>query len=456
MKKTLISSCSMASLSLGCPKSRAPRAPRHAPAQRSVAPRALLSAALLLGSAGLLPACSSSDDDAPLPEATAGTDPGNDNGTQPDSDEPVYAMLFIVWSDDGPTGYVSLSDTVERSSVVLNEAREVPGYASIAAVGGNLLVASGDEPSITRYSIGDDLTWQDGPTLSFANQGLEEAGFYRQYLADDDTAYLELEVNKRVLWDPMALEIRDVLETSSLPLERDGLPLFANYNRAYHRFDGNVLRPFSYHDEDWYEWAADTQIVVYDAATQEEAGVLDAPCPALDTVSRDEAGNLYFSTWEYGALHGLSGRPAPCVAKINADGTLGTMPDLTQWTEGRQLKLFHYLSDGKGVAAVLHHEEYGDIDFTALDIDGFYDIDGLHYRLWLFDLEQETARPLEGIAEGYNVNATYSIAKLDGKSFLFVSAEDFSNTKVYELDASGSVTERFEVPGVVYQWLKVR
>ncbi|MEY4544340.1 MAG: hypothetical protein RL685_535 [Pseudomonadota bacterium] len=418
---------------------------------------ALLSAGLWLSGASALLACSSTDDgDAPLPTPTPGAVPSvTEQNSQPDEPS-LYALLYLVWSDDGPTGYVALSDTLDRTNVSLNDSREVPGYASMAAVGGDLLVASGDEPSITRYTIGPDLSWQSGPTLSFANQGVEAAGFFRQFIADDDTAYAELEVNKRVVWDPSTLEIRGVKETSMLDLERNGLALFANYNRSYHRFQGSVMRPFSYHDEDWYEWAADTQLVVYDASTQDEAKVLSAPCPGLDTVTTDEAGNSYFSTWEYPALHGLAGRAAPCVTKVNADGTLGSLPDLTQWTEGRQLKLFNYLADGKAVAAVLHHEDYGDVDFPALDIDGFYEIEGLHYRLWLFDLEQQSARPLEGIAEGYNVNSTYSIARLDGKSFVFLSAEDSSNTKVYELDSNGTATERFEVPGVVYQWLKVR
>lgn len=423
---------------------------------------ALLSAGLWLASASALLACSSSDDgDSPLPTPTAGSEPTDSapsaaNPLQPGAEPSLYAMLYLVWSDDGPTGYVALSDTLERSNVSLDDSREVPGYASMAAVGGDLLIASGDEPSITRYTIGADLSWQSGPTLSFANQGVEAAGFFRQFIAADDTAYAELEVNKRVVWDPTALEIRGVKETSMLPLERDGLALFANYNRSYHRFQGNVLRPFSYHDEDWYEWAPETQLVVYDASTQEESAILEAPCPGLDTVTTDEAGSSYFSTWEYPALHGLTGRAAPCVTKINADGSLGTMPDLTQWTDGRQLKLFNYIAEGKAVAAVLHHEDYGDVDFAGLDIDGFYEIEGLHYRLWLFDLEQQSARPLEGIAEGYDVSSTYSVAKLDNRTFLFLSAEDSSNTKVYELDASGAVTERFEVPGVVYQWAKVR
>jgi hypothetical protein len=291
---------------------------------------ALWSTGLWLMAAGALVACTSSDDEAPLPTPTAGNDPStseqNDTPDAPATEDPsLYAMLYLVWSDDGPTGYVALSDSLERSSVTLNESREVPGYASMAAVGGDLLIASGDEPSVTRYTIGEDLSWQSGPTLSFANQGVEAAGFFRQFIAADDLAFAELEVNKRVVWDPTALEIRGVKETSQLALERDGLALFANYNRSYHRLGGSVLRPFSYHDEDWYEWSPDTQLVVYDAATQEETQILDAPCPGLDTVTVDEDGNSYFSTWEYPALHGLAGRAAPCVTKVNADGTLGTM-----------------------------------------------------------------------------------------------------------------------------------
>jgi hypothetical protein len=194
---------------------------------------------------------------------------------------------------------------------------------------------------------------------------------------------------------------------------------------------------------------------VYDRAG-EEASILNAPCPALDTISRDEAGNSYFSTWEYPALHALVGRPAPCVARVDADGTLGTLPDLTQWTGGRQIKLFNYVADGKAIAAVLHDEEYGEMEFASLDQGGFWDIEGLHYHLWWFDLEQQEARPLEGIAEGYDVSSTYSFSRLGGRSFLFTSNADSSITKVYELDAAGNASERFEVPGLAYQWIQVK
>ncbi|MEY4549207.1 MAG: hypothetical protein RL685_5402 [Pseudomonadota bacterium] len=202
--------------------------------------RDLLSRGLCLSlSCCLLFGCSGDDDDAPLPAGTAGTprpsqgnedtggpNPGGPNpGDSVSESDPVYALLFLIWSDDRPTGYVKLGGTLDESDISLSDVREVPGYASIASAGGELMVASGDEPSITRYAIGEDLSWQEGPSLSFANQGVEEAGFFRQYLLNDDTAYTDLEANKRVVWDPTAFEIRGVTANSTLPLQRDGLSL---------------------------------------------------------------------------------------------------------------------------------------------------------------------------------------------------------------------------------------
>lgn len=408
---------------------------------------------------GLLLACSDSADVLEA-ETAASAPPPASSAAPPSAAAPqsVYAMLSIIWSDAGPTSYVMLSDSLDSGAVPMERAREFPGYASIAAIAGQLLVSSGDAPAITRFEIGAGPTWQEGPTLSFANQGVLEAGFYQQYLLGNEAAQADLEVTTRVVWDPSAFEIRGVLSGSSIAPERGGVPLFSNYNRAYHTFQDRILRPFSYHDADWYQWAPDTQIAVYDPATQEETRVVDVPCPALDTLTQDELGNTYLSTWEYPALHGLAGRPAPCVARLTPQGELDPSwsTDLTTWTEGRPTKLFYYVGGGRAVASVLHAEEYGQVDFASLDADGFWEIEGQHYRLWLFDLEAREARPLEGVAPGFNVGATFSRAVIDGRVFLFLGAQDSSVTKVYELDGSGNLSELFESPGLIYQWLKVR
>jgi hypothetical protein len=36
--------------------------------------------------------------------------------------EPVYALVGHVWSDDGPTGYVALTNTLDLEGISLNEA----------------------------------------------------------------------------------------------------------------------------------------------------------------------------------------------------------------------------------------------------------------------------------------------------------------------------------------------
>jgi hypothetical protein len=101
---------------------------------------------------------------------------------------------------------------------------------------------------------------------------------------------------------------------------------------------------------------------------------------------------------------------------------------------------------------VLHVDEVG-IDFSA----GYSEEDAAlldsHWRLWLFDLEAQTARPIEGI-EG--VGSGFFWANLDGRTFLFVPNLDWSRSSVFELDVEGNATKRFETTGFINDWIRVR
>jgi len=91
-------------------------------------------------------------------------------------DDPLYAMVTHVWSDDGPTGYVALMDSLDVDGVQLKNAREFPGYTSIGVADGVLLVSpSAEDPTIDRYQIGDDLSWVvAGDPLGFGGEGADE------------------------------------------------------------------------------------------------------------------------------------------------------------------------------------------------------------------------------------------------------------------------------------------
>jgi len=420
-------------------------------------------ALLILGLCSLpLSACGGTDDTALTDGQPAGAGgPGGVGGAAGSSPGPVYALSTLVWGDTDTTGYVVLSDTLDLGDVSLGQAREFVGYTSIGVADGQLLVTNAETPIIQRFGVTDALGWEDGGQLSLINEGVLDSGFYRQYMQRDRMAYAELDVAQRTLWDPVGFAVAGTELDTQLELAQGGLDLFANYNRAYFVFDGPVLRPFSYHDQDWFRWAASSLIVVYDPEAHAEQTVLEAPCPGLDTITKDERGNLYFSSWEYPALHAHVGTgAAPCVARITPERTLdsGFQPDLLAWTGGRHLMNFRYLQGGKAVAAVLHHEKFGEgFDFPGelSTQEAFWEAYALNYRLWIFDLEAGTAEPMRGLPDE-DLPPSFSHAEIDGRFFLMHEASDFSHTTFYELGLDGEATRRFEVPGSSYQWLKVR
>lgn len=379
----------------------------------------------------------------------------------------VYAMVTHVWSDEGPTGYVALMNRLDVESVALENAREFPGYTSAGVAAGQLLVnPSAEDPTIERYRITDDLTWEQTGALSFANEGAEEVGFYRQY-SSRDHASVDVDITGRVIWDPTAFEVHGLGPNTDLPLQRDGLDLFANLNRTNFVFDDATLRPFSYHDQDWFRWSPDTRVAVYDPATHAPRELLSAPCPGLDTITRDEDGNTYLGTWEYSALSPLMGiGAAPCVVRLTPDNAIDESwsVDLTDVTGGRQVVNFRYVGAGKAIGAVLHAEEYGeDFDFARLaeNVDDFWATVAQFHRLWFFDLEARSAVPVSGIAAFEFVNPWYSHATLDGRTFVFLGdgsngSSNYNRTVVYEVDDRGQATQRFDVPGAVIQWMRVR
>ena len=383
------------------------------------------------------------------------------NGTrEPAGGEAVYALHTVVFDPDfNATSYVSISETLDVSEADLHTAREFPGWATIATVGGRLLVADESEPRVTSYEITPARQWHELAALSFANYGIADAGFGRQWFLDEHTAYVELDVTGRVVWDPTELTISEAVEDSTLELKRGNLELEPGLDRQPRLRRGPVMRPFYYAEKtDWLEYAPTSQIAVYDPTTHHESRVLDAPCPGLHIGTQDEDGNTYFGLWDALPKLALFGEgPAPCVARVNADGTLDESwtPDLTSWTDGRFVMVFRYVKSGRALANVLHQEELN-ADFTAgYDPSVGEELDtGEHYRVWLFDLENETAKPVEGLP---NTSWGFHAADIDGRSFIFLPYADWGRTRVYEVDMqTGRATERFDTTGWVYDWVRVR
>jgi hypothetical protein len=400
-----------------------------------------LTLALLLG------ACSSDDAVLFTPEEEGGAMAG-----------PVYMLSTSVFgADDDRTVYMALGNTLDPPAFSLDEARESPGVASSASIDGYLYVSDGQQPLITRYQVTDDLRWIEDGQVSFAGYPLaDNANFFYQYMVDEQTMYMPFDGYKRIVWNPSTLEILGVMEDSALEPEVDGLTLEPAGNRTGVRYAGPVMQPFFYHDEDWYEFGPTSPIAVYDPVTHEETSVIEGPCPGLAVPSQDEAGNTYFSSWDYTPFFALYGQgPAPCVARVTPERTLDAdfTTDFTELTGGRYVMNFRYVRDGWGLADVLYAEELG-ADFSGeVDpavLDAIWEF--THFRLWRIDVERGTAEPYEEAgASSYG----WSTANIDGRSYLFLPQDGGERTKIFELDDDGGASEVYDVLGDA-SWSRVR
>jgi hypothetical protein len=70
------------------------------------------------------------------------------------------------------------------------------------------------------------------------------------------------------------------------------------------------------------------------------------------------------------------------------------------------------------------------------------------------DLKSWEAKPVEGIDVAISGGAQFAV--LDGRTFVFLPYEDWSKSKIYELDEDGRAVERATTTGDVFKWVRVR
>jgi hypothetical protein len=412
---------------------------------------ALVRVVLALGGVASLYGCDDADDS---------TD--DEHHAESASESPLYAMMVQVYDIDGEdrTVYVSLTDTLDIDSVDLKQAREFSGVANLAAIDGDLLISSGTEPTITKFSISEDFTWTERDEVSFAEYPFSDnANFYYQYVLNVQTAYMPYDITKRLIWNPTEMVIDEMRDDSKLEIERGSLLAEVGGNRNGIHFDGPVQQAFYFTDKDYFDFDQGSVIAIYDEKTHDERELISVPCPGLSMASQDEDGYTYYGTWTFQGTRALFGEgPKPCIARLKPDLTLDEdwTTDLRDLTDGRHVNNFRYIGKGRAIGNVLHHEML-DVDWDRgydADVAETIDQSGEHWRLWLFDLDEGTAKPVDNIDVATSSGAQFAV--LDGRTFVFLPYDDWGRTKIYELDAAGKATERADTSGDVFKWIRVR
>jgi hypothetical protein len=385
---------------------------------------------------------------ASLAEEPSAAAPNGPEGESPTGRvDSRFVLCTIVTDDEGSTAYVSVLPSLDLggASVSQERAREFPGDADLWVRGGKIFVASGDEPTITRYAVDEQGDLIQEQTLSFAGQGVQSAAFWNNTFVSDERAYMANGVSEYVIWNPTSMLIEGTIELPALP-DRDGLVATAGLaDRANQVVGGKLYQPIYWTDSDSARRTDDSRIAVIDVERGEFLEYLSAPCPGLDYSTRAADGRLYFSNWTGGVgTHYVLGTAPNCVAALDPiDGSVRRAFEFSEVTGGHEGAALAYVDGDRFSMSVFHEEKVADLAAAA---DPFEIIADRNWQLYSYEARSGNAAPVGGI--DWNSGAVY-YTRVGSRLLPLVPGENYASTDVYDLGDGTQATPLFATSGWV-------
>ncbi len=399
-----------------------------------------------------LAACGGSDDTR---LAGAGGPASTTDGTGEMGEGPVYAIGTLVTSDNGSNAYVRLVNDLDFAGeeVVLDQAREFPGQSDLAVHRGSLLVASGDEPTISKYSVARDLQLEqaDAATrVNFSNYGIASAAFWNNQFVAADKAYMVNGAQELIVWNPETMQVEGTIELPDIGA-REGLQVVAGLaDRASVVHDGKFYLSLYWTDESYADRSDDSVLVVVDVATDTVEGTITASCPGLDYATVDEAGQLHFSNWTGGpGTYFVLGTAQNCIATVDPATRQVTTRTFASIADGHEGAAFKYAGNGRFVMSVFD-EVRADV---ANAVEPFGVVGGTNWQLWSYDPVSGESAPIEAV--DWNSGAIIH-SQIDGALYSMVPGADYASTVAYRLGSAQDTSAVFGITGWSFRLFQVR
>ncbi|MET0339445.1 MAG: hypothetical protein ABW252_00505 [Polyangiales bacterium] len=354
-----------------------------------------------------------------------------------------FAIGSSVSDADSETGYLKFLPSLELGggTVDLRSGREFGGSSDVWALGKSIYIASGDQPTITRYEGESETTLAARGTVSFASHGISSAAFWNNTFVSPTKAYMANGASNLIVWNPTTMTITGQIDVPGLDKRGVLEPKPALADRSSIVYGGKAYLPVYWTDENYAGRTPDSVIVVIDTATDAVLSKISVPCTGMDYGTVTEDGRLFFSNWTGSVgTHLVLKTPPSCFAEVDPKTDTVRATTLFQdVTGGHQAAAMKYVGKGKFVFTV-----FDEIRANAAQAVKPGALVGTpNWQLWSFDLATKQGKPIEGV--DWNSGAVY-YADVGGVTHAMLPGANYENTNVYRL-VDGVATKLYDVTG---------
>jgi len=431
-------------------------------------------ATLLLPWVALLAGCGdedlpSSEDETSLGTTATGsstgtgtTSTGTDTGstTQGETDgpaAPVYIGATRIFDPNGSTGLMfSVPSLAAGTPVDLGQAVEMTDAWVFGPLDQYFYTATIFEPTLQRWELSETGAFIPGPVVSFANEGVGgtyTAAFTPIYAANK-SYFVDSVSAQVVVWDPTSMTF---LGTIPLPIEAEVTGDLAPTMDITVRDDVVLVSMFWASEESWFtEFGSFVRVVAIDPLTDTVISTQDDPrCESLAPGGTTTDGTTYFSPWDYHAtvraVYGEGFGADSCSLRIVAPGAsfdTAYQVDLGALVGGRPAGGLTLINDQEALIHVWHSELVPATPETWVD-QRF--LPGYKWYRWTLGAPAAVELPNQvPNSEGGEWK------RLDGRTVTYAANEEFSETTLHELTATGELAPMLTVPGWTVQLIRLR
>lgn len=405
----------------------------------------------------LLAMAGCSDDEATSPGAgpqtPGGSTPGGPGTAPAEAAAPLFVGSTRIFSGDTSQGYLFTVPSLDAGTPVdLGKAVEITDAWVFGDAKPYFFTATIFEPTITRWSLREDGSFEQGPAVSFANHGV--TGAYstafvplwsktKSFFVDSGSAQV-------IVWNPEDVSVIGTIPVDTTrPAGLVGPPDLESTIEIAVRPDKIFVTVFwNSGSSGWTELGNLVRVITIDPNTNAILSTTeDTRCGSASPAGTAADGTTYFAPWDYhAAVRGVFGgtkgvrscglRIVPGGASMDAAYDV----DLSTLVGGKPAGSAFLASDTELLLHVWNNDLVGATPANWVDDKRF----GSGYTWYRWTIGSPAATEVTGqvpLGEG----GTWQ--RIGEKLYTYGSNADFSKTTLQELDASGALVPRIEVPG---------